>query len=120
MKYKNINAAIHNFGHSFTSLVNYVDDDYVMDELSHIHAKGHSIEVNWATGEFQPSSFASVRITKSIACWRDSLAEHLLRHNVDLAALTALRFVWPARDRKYMAAIDDRSRSYKMYVNESK
>jgi len=32
MKYKNIYSAIHNFGHSFTSLMNYVDGDYVIDE----------------------------------------------------------------------------------------
>lgn len=46
MKYKHIYSAIHNFGHSFTSLMNYVDDDYVIDELDKIHAEGHDIEVD--------------------------------------------------------------------------
>jgi len=46
MKYKHVNAAIRNFGHSFTSLMNYVDGDYVMDELAKIHSKGCDIEVD--------------------------------------------------------------------------
>lgn len=47
MKYKNINAAIHNPGHSFTSGVNYVDGEHVVDELAYIHACGHEIEIDW-------------------------------------------------------------------------
>lgn len=100
--------------------MNYVDSMYVMDELSQFHASGHSIEVNWLNGQFQPSILASPRIIKSIRYWRDSLAEHLVRHNVDPAALTGLRFVWPARERKHMIALDDQGKSYKMYVNETK
>lgn len=120
MKYKNISAAIHNFGHSFTSLVNYVEDGYVIDELSNIHAKGHEIQINWLNGQFQPSVLASPRITKSIEYWRASLAEHLQRHNIAPAAIAELRFVWPTPGRKYMAAVDDRGKSYKVYVNETK
>jgi len=33
MKYKNIDSALHNFGHSFMSGMNYVDDDHVMYEV---------------------------------------------------------------------------------------
>ena len=120
MKYKHINAAIHNFGHSFTSLMNYVDSYYVMDELSNIHAKGHDIEVDWLTGTFKPQSLASSRIIKSIGYWKDTLAQHLTRHNVDPDALAELKFVWPARQRKQMVALDDRGKSYRMYVNEPK
>jgi len=120
VKYKHINAAIHNFGHSFTSLMNYVDGDYVMDELSNIHSKGYDIEVDWLTGGFKPETLASPRIIKSIGYWRDNLTQHLTRHNIDPAALTELKFVWPARQRKHMVALDDRGKSYRMYVNESK
>lgn len=46
MKYKHIPSAIHNFGHSFTSLMNYVDDGYVIDDLQKIHEKGLDTEVS--------------------------------------------------------------------------
>lgn len=120
MKYKHINSAIHNFGHSFTSLMNYVDDGYVIDELSAIHAKGHDIEVDWLSGSFKPEALVSPRIRKSIGYWKDNLPKHLGKHEVAPAALTQLLFVWPAGERKQMLAADDRGKSYRIYVNESK
>ncbi|GFE79567.1 hypothetical protein GCM10011487_15670 [Steroidobacter agaridevorans] len=120
MKYKHINSAIHNFGHSFTSLMNYVDDGYVIDELVDIHAKGYDIEVNWLTGTFKPEVLRSPRIKKSIGYWRDNLSKHLTKHGVGPEALTELLFVWPARERKQMRAVDNRGKSYRMYVNEIK
>lgn len=120
MKYKHIHSAIHNFGHSFTSLMNFVDGDYVIDELARIHAKGHDIEVDWLTGQFRPANFASPRIQKSIGYWRDSLEKHMVSQNVDLKALSELKFRWPVRQRKHMVATDNRGKEYKIYVNESK
>lgn len=120
MKYKNIYSAIHNFGHSFTSLMNYVDSDYVFDELANIHRKGYDIEVDWKTRKFTPDTMASDRIKKSIGYWGDSLKKHLASHNVELEKLESLKFVWPAGQRKYMLAIDDRGKEYKIYVNEVK
>lgn len=120
MKYKHIHSAIHNFGHSFTSLMNYVDDDYVMDELEKIHATGNDIEVDWLTGTFSPEGMTTQRIQKSIGYWRDGLKEHMMSQNVDLNAITELKFRWPVRQRKHMLASDDRGKEYKTYVNESK
>jgi len=120
MKYKNIYSAIHNFGHSFTSLMNYVDSDYVIDELSNIHSKGFDIEVDWLSRRFSPAQMASPRIKKSIGYWGDSLKKHLLSHNVELEKLTSIKFVWPSEQRRYMFATDDRGKEYKIYVNEIK
>ena len=120
VKYKHIAGAIHNFGHSFTSLMNYVDGDYVIDELAKIHAEGKDIEVDWLSGRFKPADRATPRIAKSIEYWRDTLAKHLRSHNVDPKAIVELKFQWPARHRKRMLAIDDRGKEHKMYVNESK
>ena len=120
MKYKHIHSAIHNFGHSFTSLINYVDNDYVMDELTKIHTQGNDIEVDWLTGSFTPENLITPRIQKSIGYWRDSLEKHLASQKVDLPVLSQLKFYWPARGRKYMFALDDRGKEYKIYVNESK
>ena len=120
MKYKHIYSAIHNFGHSFTSLMNYVDDDYVMDELNKMHIAGHDIEVDWLTGQFMPAAMVTPRIQKSIGYWRDSLKKHLASQDVEMSAISTLLFRWPAHQRKYMQAIDDRGKEYKIYVNETK
>ena len=120
MKYKNICSAIHNFGHSFTSLMNYVDSDYVIDELSKIHRMEYDIEIDWLSGGFEPGNLASERLTKSIGYWREWLEDHLASHNVDIERLHSVKFAWPARKRKFMLAIDDRGKEYKIYVNETR
>lgn len=120
MKYKHIHSAIHNFGHSFTSLMNCVDGDYVIDELGKIRSKGNDIEVDWLTGAFSPKDMTTQRIQKSIGYWRDGLKKHMIAQNVDLNAITDLKFRWPVNQRKYMLAFDDRGKEYKIYVNESK
>ena len=93
LKYKHIHSAIHNFGHSFTSLINYVDNDYVIDELTKIHTQGNDIEVDWLTGSFTPENLTTPRIQKSIGYWRDSLEKHLASQKVDLPALSQLKFL---------------------------
>jgi hypothetical protein len=120
VKYKHIHSAIHNFGYSFTSLMNYVDGDYVIDELAKIHAKGYDIEVDWLTGQFNPAKLATPRIQKSIKYWRDTLQKHMSSQNVDLKVISQFKFLWPAGRRKHMVALDDRGKEYKIYVNESK
>jgi len=120
MKYKNIYSAIHNFGHSFTSLMNFVDGDYVIDELAKIHSKGYDIEVDWLTSRFKPEQLVSNRIKKSIGYWGDYLEKHLSSQNVDLDKISSLYFRWPAGQRKFMIATDDRNKEYKIYINETK
>ena len=65
VKYKNIRSAIHNFGHSFVSLMNYVDGVYVIDELFDIRKRGHDIEIDWLKNTFTPGSGATETIKKS-------------------------------------------------------
>jgi len=120
MKYKNINSAIHNFGHSFVSLMNYVDNGYIIDELNVIHSRGYDIKLNWLTREFQPSELLSDRLKKSIDYWGNDLEHSLLSQNVELKKLYSLFFIWNAKDnKKYMQAEDDRERGYKVYVNDT-
>ncbi|UTW09008.1 hypothetical protein [Pseudomonas benzenivorans] len=119
MKYKNIKSAIHNFGHSFVSLMNYVDQDYVIDEIGKIHNQGYDIEINWLTREFSPAQLESERIKKSIGYWGDSLKKHCSSHNVNLESLSSLLLVWPASQSKYMQAIDNKGTEHKIYINEA-
>ncbi len=90
----------------------------MIDELENIHRQGCDIEVDWLTCRFEPVSLASSRIKKSIGYWSDSLPKHMASHNVELERMSSLKFLWPAGERKYMLAVDDREREYKIYVNE--
>jgi hypothetical protein len=100
--------------------MNYVDGDYVIDELVTIHSKGYDIEVDWLTHRFKPEQLASPRIKKSIGYWGYHLKKHLSSQNVELERLTSLYFRWPAGRRKFMIATDDRNKEYKIYVNKIK
>lgn len=100
--------------------MNYVDRDYVIDDLAQIHRKGYDIEVNWLSGQFAPAHMSSTRIKKSIVMYRQRLQQHLASENVDVDRLIQLKFCWPAKGRKYMQAIDDRGKKYKIYVQEYK
>ena len=120
MKYKNIYSAIHNFGYSFTSLINYVDECYIIDELVSIHSKGYDIKLNWLTREFKPDNLASNKLRKSINYFGDRLKVHLSSQNVDIENLCSLYFIWPVNGRKHMIAEDDRGKEYKIYINENK
>ena len=119
MKYKNINSAIHNFGHSFVSDMNYVDDDFIINELNKIHKKGLEITIDWLTGSFEPKSESSDRLKKSIGYWKNGLEKHLNQQNVDLSVLKKLEYSWPINSNHYMEAEDDRGKSYKVEITKT-
>ena len=120
MKYKNIHSAIHNFGHSFLSLMNYVDGEYVIDELNEIRAKGLDVEIDWLSGSFTPPGEITPRIKKAIEYYADGLREHMRAQHVDLDGIKAMKLHLPAKGRKHMWARDDRDKEYKIYVSEIK
>jgi hypothetical protein len=45
MKYKNLKSVAHNFGHSFTSDMNYAEDDFVMSHLARSAIRTGSTEM---------------------------------------------------------------------------
>ncbi len=120
MKYKNIYSAIHNFGDSYISFINYTEDGYVIDDLLEIHRKGIDIELNWLARDFQPIELATKGILKSIRDWSNHLKDHLASENVEIKRLSSLYFIWPAKERKFMVATDDRGKEYKIYIREIK
>jgi hypothetical protein len=119
MKYKNIYSAIHNFGHSFLSLMNYVEGGYVVDDLIDIASRGCDIEIDWLNHTFTPEEEVTPRIRKSMNDYAADLKRHMQAQNVDVDRILALKLHWPARGRKYMWARDDRGKVYKIYVSES-
>ena len=120
MKYKNIYSAIHNFGHSFLSLMNYVEGGYVIDDLMDIVSKGCDIEIDWLARTFTPQEEVTPRIKKSMDYYVADLKRHMQSQDVDVDRILALKLHWPAQGRKYMWARDDRGKTYKIYVSEAK
>lgn len=120
MKYKNIYAAIHNLGHSFVGLTNYIDDGYVVDDLIDIVSGGHDITIDWLNRTFSPDTQITPRIQESIECYAAGLSDHLRSQDVEPACIKALEFHWPAKGRRFMRAVDDRGKDYKIFVAEAK
>jgi hypothetical protein len=83
VKYKRIDAAIHNLAHSFLSFNNYVDDEFVLDELHDRLQSYTEVRINFSTGTVEPAAAASPRIVKSLQYWRVSMADHLRREQVE-------------------------------------
>ena len=118
MKYKRIPAAIHNFGDSFLSFMNYLDNGYVIDDLEAVHREGKDIEIDWLTGTFEPQDGMTQRVATSVELHRNRLAGQLASEGVDVARLSQVRLVWPAGQRRSMVAIDDRGREHRIYIRE--
>ena len=98
--------------------MNYVDGDYVIDELIEIRSRGHDIEIDWLNNTFMPETEITPRIKTSMEQYSKDLKNHMQSLNVDVNCIYAMRFHWPARGRKYMWARDDRGKEYKIYVSE--
>ena len=75
MKYKHIDAMLHNFGHSFMSLMNYVDGQYIVDVLSELASRSpiYEIDINFSNGSVFPSGDYPEVLHKSISYWKDWL-----------------------------------------------
>ena len=120
VKYKNIYSAIHNLGQSFLSLMNFVDGDYVIDELFNIRSRGFDIEIDWLNNAFIPEEELTTKIKKSMSYYSENLTRNKQSQNVDLNRIKALKLHWPAKGRKYMWAKDDHGKEYKIYISEIK
>ena len=120
MKYKHIYSAIHNLGHSFLSLMNYVDGQYIIDELFDIRSRGFDIEIDWLNNTFIPEEELTSKIKNSMAYYSENLTRNMESQNVDLNRIKALKLHWPAKGRKYMWAKDDRGKEYKIHIAEIK
>ena len=88
--------------------MNYIDADFVRNELTKINKKGEDISIDWLSGEFEPASARSDRIARSIALWRDHMPKHFTSHQIDLGCIKTLHFIWKATMIPAMSATDDR------------
>jgi hypothetical protein len=123
MKYKRIDSALHNFAHSFTSLMNYVDGAFTLDELAErVRKEPHFVAVNFSTGEVLPNDALTERLQKSISYWKTGLAEQLLSEQVDLHRLSNIVLRYSLTPRGFetsIGALDDRGVQHSVRVEST-
>ena len=123
MKYKNVDSAIHNIGHSFMSGMNYVDDDHVFHEMrAAVRKEPHEVWINFSTGEIGPARMYPPRLCKSVALYQAGLSDHLARHNVDPGAVCNVRLhhrLTRSGGTTTMHATDDRGKEHVVVVTDT-
>lgn len=122
-KYKVLKAFAHNFSHSFVSLMNYVDDGYVIDDLRKIvrDCPDHRITVNWL-----PSAFASQKVTprieKSIQAYQNSIIRQVHQSGARLCSIREFRTdIYLLRNHQMAVdgvLTDNRGRTYTVPVTD--
>jgi hypothetical protein len=89
MKYKRIPSAAHNFAHSFTSLLNYGPDNYVMSYLAHAAATSGEPElrVDLLSGAAEPAPLLTEPVRRSVDGYVRHFPGHLQSMNVSVDAI---------------------------------
>lgn len=122
MKYKDIDSALHNFGHSFLSGMNYFEDNHVMYDIFYIarKMKGKAYSINFSTGDYNPDQETNSRIKTSISYYSSVLPEHLKSHKLDPESLSDVTLLVKSSKNlveAYMNAVDDKGYKHHVRVN---
>jgi len=117
MKYRILNSVAHNFTHSFVSLMNYVDDGYVIDDLLQVarDAKGERVSIQWIP-DLPPPLSLPPRVLKSIADRKTWLPSHVANSGADISAIREFRTDIYLKPNKQIAVqaylVDDRGKEH--------
>ena len=117
MKYRDLKSIAHNFTHSFVSLMNYVDEGYVIDDLLRVarDANGERVSIQWIPDSPPPSSLPP-RVLKSIAHRKTWLPSHVANSGADIAAIREFRTDIYLKPNKQIAVeaylVDDRGKEH--------
>jgi len=122
MKYKHIDAMLHNFGHSFFSMMNYVDDQYIIDVLPELarESENHEIDINFSSGQIIPKANYPEVLFKSMAYWNEWLPKHIANHGLEMERISNINFHFRLLQINYeiiVSATDDRGKEHKVFVN---
>lgn len=131
MKYKNINSMLHNFGHSFCSLMNYVDGEYIIDILPEVLKKTKEgyLEIQFPGGAIEPTIKIPDKLKRSIGHAGDWLPRHIEGHKLDPDKISNIRMtIQKPSPSNWKSAIfglicdvyctDDRGKDHKVWVNQ--
>jgi hypothetical protein len=124
MKYKHIDSALHNFGHSFVSLMNYVDDMYICELLDAAARNSccSEVRINFSGEVADLPEHSAPQLVKSFEYWKAWLPKLLERQNVSPSSLSAiaLRYKLTRMGREvHMEAIDDRGMHHNVLVQHT-
>ena len=95
MGYKRIPAAIHNFAHSFVSLMNYFNNEYVIDIIGKLvpQLPDGELRIKFPGGHIEPARDYPKPLLVSIAYYEERLSQHLLKENVPPVLVTSVTIV---------------------------
>jgi hypothetical protein len=122
MKYKNLKSFAHNFTHSFVSYENYIDGEYVIEELRRAarELNGEVLSIYWVPDNGPINIKLSKRALTSLRLYREWLPKLAEQHEIDLCAITELRtdiFRKSNQQLEILAKLtDDRGKEYEQSV----
>ena len=116
MGYKRIQSAIRNLAHSFVSLMNYVDDQYLVDLLPKLlrDIPEPEITASLLDASITPKRDWNQTFLTAVGNYRMRVRDHLRNEGVDPDCLTALSFTFSSDDGLIcrVTATDDRGISH--------
>ena len=123
MKYNHIPSMAHNFGHSFVSLMNYVGNDHIVDEIHYIlpHLQ-EPLRVNFLDGSITPQSARSDILAASVRMYQSSFARHALSHDVDPTSIRQLALSITKTTAGILVTIevqDERGKYYRIPIEQT-
>jgi len=88
-KYKVLQSVAHSIGHSFTSFMNYADNDYVLGHiLTHAHRSGKdTLLVNLISGSATPPELLEPPVNAAVQRYVERLPELVRSHKSDPALI---------------------------------
>ena len=92
-KYKVLKSVAHSFAHSFTSALNYRNDDYVMDHiLRRARETGEgTLWLDMLSGEAGPPSLLTKPIAESLSAYSTRFPELVASHKTNIAYVRSAR-----------------------------
>ena len=87
--YKRLKSVAHNVAHSFLSLMNYVDDDHIVEDIFQTarSAGADHVVIDLMSGAVEPISVATPRVRKSIQRTRKWLPRQAAAEGCDPEAI---------------------------------
>lgn len=122
MKFKLIKSMAHNWTHSFMSGMNYIDGDFVSEDMYQLarDRKGGKVIVTWIPERSEEHVALTPRIGESLTHYRKALPEHISRHQVEPAAILEMRTEVYVADnhRMYVRSyvLDSRGKEHVQFV----
>ena len=112
----------HNWTHSFMSGMNYVDGNFVFEDMYQLarDRRGQKVTVTWIPDRPEELFGLTPRVRESLKYYRNALPEHLGRHQIDPGAISEMRTeVYVAENhRMYVRSyvLDNRGKEHVQFV----